>query len=134
MKFSTTEIKLCQDIAKKYRKEIKHYDEVIAKWKDGTIKIGRLFNKSVGIVDVGGNKKLYDYLYPDEIIPLWTLEDCLEFLRKKKWLFESLTQDDDYIWELKLLSPDRTEIISTKGKTEKEPYLKAILAVLEKGK
>jgi len=76
------------------------------------------------------------------MLPLWTISDCLEFLREKDWyismLYEHLGKEGGYDLDIgKLIkntrSPEGTfeHVIA---KTPLEACLKAVLAVLEEGK
>ena len=81
---------------------------------------------------------LYNYStdeYYKEYIPLWALEDCLEFLRKRKWYIHNLHDDT---WGNKTIlyikNPNKIRINEQDGKTPLEACLRAVLAVLEKEK
>ena len=121
MKFTNEEISLCRQVAKRYRKEIEY---------------GGWF------LNEGGFAKVWPYRENCEridVIPLWTISDCLEFLDKytTDW---SLDKDVDrearqtgkfsFWWMPSPKYKDNYRL----GKTPLEACLKAVLAVLEEGK
>lgn len=131
MKFTKTEIDLCRKIAGKHRKEINAGD-----WIEDDL-FGRIFlvyrivqkgfylecvNKEDGLVTRTKNL----------VIPLWTIEDCLEFLREKckDHVFLSHDEDDDEEWYLWIDEYKETQQMG-KGGTPLEASLKAVLAVSE---
>ncbi len=123
MKFTAIEIKLCQDIAKKWRKEIKYGDWYLNYQN-------QIYLQSVLFAP-----------QDKEDIPLLTLEDCLEFLRGRKWRIVQFYEGYGTIRKDK--SPDVVSIklwnwendllpeVKGSGKTPLEACLKAVLAVLE---
>ena len=119
MKFTKEEVSLCKQVAERHRKEIKYGD-----WS----------------LNEGGFIKVWPYRHNCkriELIPLWTISDCLEFLKERGYrinLHENVLTDGI---EITLNHPERVEDITNyiyKGKTPLEACLKAVLAVLEEEK
>jgi hypothetical protein len=79
VKFTKEEINLCKQVAKKHREKLCYGDW----WK------GR--GESVFLMNIPGEN-----LRPSEqgkdIIPLWTISDCLEFLRDRALYLLGLNQ------------------------------------------
>jgi hypothetical protein len=111
MKFNKEEISLCKQIAEKHRKEIKYGD-----W----------------FLNEGGFAKVWPYRHNCErtdVIPLWTISDCLEFLQKKEDVIELVVTGKHLRWFCRWGNRKMRS-----GKTPLEACLKAVLAVLEEGK
>lgn len=112
--FTPEEIDLCRQIAVKYRKEIKYGGWYFA-------------DNESHLYDSHFKEK---FLTPNtEIIPLWTISDCLEFLRRK---YKSILIQ--YIWEgwsVTVSTEPSYHIVSFKydGETPLEALLCAVLAV-----
>jgi len=112
MRFTKEEISLCKQIAGKHKKEIEYGDWYLS----NTV---TLLNKFIhGTINMARQVRLC-------LIPLWTIEDCFEFLgeqfnklKRCKTIFEV---------ELKFLGGRNWH----EGKTPLEACLKAVLAVLE---
>lgn len=124
-KFTQTEIKLCQDIAKhdkKWKREINEGDWIwVEKYKNYflvALKHGNDFQITTG-----------EWFNISEIIPLLTLEDCLEFLRehhkKLKWATKM---------ELAYAFLDEFQGEKIAKAKFKEGCLKAVLAILKEMK
>lgn len=108
MKFTKEEISLCKQVREKHRKEIKYGD-----WS----------------LNEGGFVKVWPYRYNCkriELIPLWQIPDCLEFL-KGRFRKLRVCSDDEFEVEYWLKSGCYYQY----GKTPLEACLKAVLAVLE---
>ncbi len=150
------EIKLCKQIAEKHRKEIVQGDWIYLRKKriicgipfieaclvDGNYLIPKkdtMLMEKYLINEFGFSDEGYRQVSKLTWFPLWTVKDCLEFLDEKTtdW---SLDKDIDeegkqtgkfcFWW---MASP-RHKDNYTLGKTPLEACLKAVLAVLEKGK
>ena len=122
MKFTEEEISLCEQIAERHGKEIKYGD-----WYYYTITKDCFVNAPRGT-----------YLSEDEIerkniIPLWTISDCLEFLRKKVNEIELWQSRRKPLWFLRVRDYMKAKRW-WKGNTPLEACLKAVLAVLEEQK
>ena len=115
MKFTKEEIILCKQVAEKHRKFIEYGD-----WYEFK---GKSYLKSIS-----------NSLTPAWHIPLWTISDCLEFLRKKDYrinLHENVLTNGI---EVILNHPKRIEDITNyvyKGKTPLEACLKVVIEVLK---
>ncbi len=115
MKFTKEEISLCKQIAEKHRKRI-----VFGIWFHD-------LEDPEHLPFLWCN--LTDELKRKSAVPLWTISDCLEFLREK----------DSYIhfeyygnkFEITAFVKDIDSTIKGKGETPLEACLKAVLAVLE---
>ena len=129
MEFNKEEIRLCEQIAEKHRKEIEPFDWVIGGWKNGTEVIGRIVDRGQGIIKLPEKSPLY----PDEIIPLWTISDCLEFLSEKcqDHILLSHDEGDEIEWWLWMDEYKETQQVGS-GKSPLEACLKAVIEVLKK--
>ena len=120
MKFTKEEISLCEQVAEKYRKEIKYGD-----WYYFKEKVHLIWAKPEPIMD-------------DICIPLWTISDCLEFLGEKGR--DTIVIEIEPGWDVKCFAEKREvnkgyeHRVEGGGKTPLEACLKAVLAVLEEGK
>ncbi len=125
MKFNPEEISLCKQIAEKYGKEIRYGDWHLDLWERLRLSGDTRFGE-----EPTGKRKL------NEILPLWTISDCLEWLGKLESFRAYFI--DTYGAESRMLcvnywdEQDKTFI--RKGKTPLEACLKAVLAVLEEKK
>jgi len=143
MKFSKTEIDLCKQIAEKYRKKIKVGDWI----KSDIYKTPRLITfiakdyVTLALL-VPSGEQINEF--PSELqkkywFPLWTISDCLEWLRERKRIdgeirLAYIDHHDKYFAHIfkEDASAIRTKIILVEsGKTPLEALLKAVLAVLE---
>jgi len=122
MNFTKEEISLCKQVAEKYRKEIKYGD-----WT----------------LNEGGFVKVWPYRHNCkriELITLWTISDCLEFLRERNLEFTLNYFNHVRFWQIQLWNKSSTQAIysdygkENKNKTPLEACLKAVLAVLGEGK
>lgn len=121
-KFTSAEIKLCQDIAKYWRKEIKYGDWFICEadeYSRDYMGDGYSFKK--------GDILLYGEHLPKEYTPLLTLEDCLSFFREKKYPIVIAEDKGEGTCWLPWIDGKDKEFI---GKTPLEACLRAVLAVL----
>jgi len=112
MKFTKEEISLCKQVAEKHRKKID--------WGEWA-----LFNDKIHLV--------IDLPVNEESIPLWTISDCLEFLKERNYDCILYSKSGQSRWYLKFnIYPlvSSMEILNG-GKTPLEVCLKAVLAVLE---
>ena len=120
MKFTKEEVSLCKQVAERYRREIKYgdwfYDVSLEESENPlSLHLKELFNIPA---DEPG----------ETIIPLWTISDCLKFLKEKD-VFRSLHQGVDDKFEVVLILEDGNHYFI--GKTPLEACLKAALAVVE---
>ena len=93
MKFNKKEISLCEQIAKKYRRNLKIGMYVWRKFCKSIQLIYRLDKEDKEIYTVILKEKKLNHLYWNNLkggwlTPLWTISDCLEFLRKRDWLLD----------------------------------------------
>ncbi len=111
------EISLCEQIAEKYRKEVKYGDWYI--------------NYDVEIRLKGYAGKGYR---DDEAIPLWTISDCLEFFEKvglnQEFHFKHFNNGG---WSF-TAEDNKYRKIRGEGETRLSACLKAVLAVVEESK
>lgn len=108
-----TEIKLCQDIAKHWRKEINEGDWFyIVNQGHALVAMDESIQKSKS----------------DNCIPLLTLEDCLKFLNEKIGTIELWRTGRTLKWYC------RHSGKWWKGKTPLEACLRAVLAILKEEK
>jgi len=138
VKFTKEEISLCRQVAEREKKEINGGDWVITT-------IGR--KEVIELVISQRKDSLYtirtETIYGavknrEELIPLWTISDCLEFLRDRALYLLGLNQSDECEFVCGFCEVDdmgmRTIDETAKwveGTTPLEACLKAILAVLE---
>ena len=129
MKYTQTEIKLCKEIAKKYRKKIEYGDWYI--WRLKTWRNPDTFEPP----RICGKYEIVDIPENETYIPLWTLEDCLGFLREKRWLSYHFYPTKQNQIELSIVRiPFKfttSDHIIKVGDTLLEACLKAVLAILE---
>jgi len=133
IKFTKEEISLCKKVAKKHRKEIKYGDWYISidsrmyLWLSSSP-----FNKDFVNTCEPQNQA-------DKIIPLWTISDCLEFLRERNWcLYKLIEWLGGEKFQCSIINSSDNlggrNCFDRLGKTPLEACLKAVLAVLEEGK
>lgn len=120
MKFTKKEISLCRQIAEKYKRKIEYGDWYIN------------FDEEVRL------KEFFGVGYREEdCFSLWTISDCLEFLREKMWHIVALTDDavfdEKFQYHCEITDDKFDKTIYKKGKTPLEACLKAVLDVLEEG-
>lgn len=110
MKFTKEEISLCKQIAEKYRKEIKYGD-----WYE--------FKGKIYLQAFKSEPKM-----SSTAVPLWTISDCLEFLRERGYSLNQHFEDDGFFH---VALCDAGKEVKGRGDTDLEACLKAVLAVLE---
>lgn len=122
-KFTKEEISLCKQVAEKHRKDIAR----------GDYYVGGRDKKNRQILALS-----HEVLKFESLIPLWTISDCLEFLREKGYTLEThediLPSKDVYIEVHKHIGEMDMGHIHGRGKTDLEACLKVVLVVLEGGK
>jgi hypothetical protein len=127
IKFTTEEISLCKQIAEKHRKDIDDGDWIYHEPHNNYF----LVVQHVILQYQLQTQKWFDELNAEHRkmnIPLWTISDCLEFLREKgfqTFLIMELAKGwgcDGYI---------KDKIYEGTGSSILEACLKAVLAVLE---
>ncbi len=120
MKFTKEETSLCKQIVERYEKPIEHGDWFI------DMKIGDkpflTLSRRVPI---------------DNLIPLWTIKDCLEFLRGEGYLVRLV--EYEHYGGVKTITcychgHKTKRAFSKQGNKDEEACLKAVLAVLEERK
>ena len=154
MEFTEEEISLCKQVAEKHKKEIGHGDWIYIRKKriicgiplmevclvDGNYLIPKkdtMLMEKYLINEFGFSDEGYRQISRLGWFPLWTISDCLKFLRKKDYrinLHENVLTNGI---EVILNHPKRIEDITNyvyKGKTPLEACLRAVLAVLEEGR
>ena len=133
------EINLCKQVAKKEWREIERFEKIIHGNHLCTVtKIlehkgfpGSLMGFETSCCSIGFAKK-------ESVIPLWTISDCLKFLRKRCKDHVLLiheengdeTNEEWYLWFDEYKETQQWD----KGKTALEACLKVVLAVLEDAK
>ena len=130
MKFTKEEISLCKQIAGKHRKEINLGDWIIQKNKTYPEVVYCIYTDDSELICTE-----LEVIYKKNCIPLWTISDCLEFLREKGWLVRDLIEyEGEFGTTFLHQSVSEEKFINGDGKTPLEAFLKAVLAVLEEGK
>lgn len=129
MKFTQEEINLCKEIAKYHRREIKDGEWVV-------VTIGRLevvelviMRGSDGLYRIRTSTELNAIKDENELIPLWTLEDCLEFLEKKEYQVDINRVLNSWFVEIYKIGHKAKSIKTWKARLL-ESCQKAVLAVL----
>ena len=124
IKFNKEEISLCKQVAERWRKD---------KLELGDWYLLLLLNGKEQI-------RLHADLRPwiiqtKDFIPLWTISDCLEFLRERGWYitacYQSLNSTELNISHVKLPNWKIDKHILMSAETFLEACLKAVLAVFE---
>jgi hypothetical protein len=121
MKFTKEEIIICKKIwERQHRKTIEYGD-----W----------------LLNEGGFAKVWPYRYNckrTDVIPLWQISDCLEFIFERGLYLLGLCQSDECEFSFGYCETDEMGIVKNEatikeiyGKTPLEACLKAILAILE---
>ena len=121
MKFTDKEIELCKEIAKYYIKPIKYGDWFCYVNYENENYI-RIYQKE-------------PYAMPeyDRTFPLWSLEDCLGWLKEKEFIISIMGQyPDDESWLLNCGRKHSDDDLHHEGKTPLEACLKTILEILKK--
>ncbi len=133
MKFTKEEISLCKQVAEKHRKSIIKGDWLL--WD-------RIIPKEIVLVHdtfytEEGNEKTIGILTEQEllgggeVIPLWTISDCLEFLREKRYKAIRFNEHEGGVG-VSVFPENEFELGEGEyGKTPLEACLKVVLAVLE---
>jgi len=124
-KLTKTEIDSCKQVAEKYIKEVKYGEWYLLNDKP--------------ILCAYANRGFHKSLEAkNKIVPLWTISDCLEFLRERglRLLGLQQTDDDEYscgFCETDDLGMRLNEATATwrDGETPLDACLKAVLAVRE---
>ena len=138
IKFTKEEISLCKQVAEKWRKEIDWGDIVDGKKGIGivaTISVSPHGKKTIFIDCYQGKIPHYEEK-EENLIPLWTISGCLEFLRERAFYLEGLCQTDECEHEICISEMDDMGVVRHserrfQGKTELEACLKTVKAVLE---
>jgi phage-related protein len=139
MKFNKEEVILCKQVAEKHKKEIKYGDWYLTittnplNKKDKEESVNLNIEKRT-INPIEEMKK--DRVFYNEYIPLWTISDCLEFLRDKGYSLETheeghFKRDIIYVEFHKYIEKMDIGHFHGKGKTDPEAFLRVVLAVLE---
>lgn len=133
-------IRLCKRIAKKHRKDLKVGMYVWREFDKTVQLIYRLDEKEKDIYTVilktGKLEKHYwNNLEGGWFTPLWTIPDCVEFLRKKGFMVRLIEYKN---WrgikriECNCYGHKTKEAFSTQGNKDEEACLRAVLAVFKK--
>jgi len=117
-KFTKEERSLCKQVAEKHRKDIKYGDWFI--WEADKESKAYLWKL---VFDPQKSKEA------DQMVPLWTISDCLEWLMTKGTDCGVFYDPKDKIWKGYLTMIDQN-CIAEKGKTPLEACLKSVLAVI----
>ena len=145
IEFNKEEISLCKQIAEKHRKDLKIGMYV---WRDfcKTVQlIYRLDEEDKEIFTVILKRRKLNHLYWNNLeggwlTPLWTISDCLEFLRERDIDLTLNYFTHVSWWQIQLWNESSTQAFysdfnkENKNKTPLEACLKAVLVVLEEGK
>ena len=115
MEFTDEEINLCKQVVERHEKPIEHGDWFI------DMEIGSkpflTLSREVPI---------------DNLIPLWTISDCLEFFEKKEWGLPDMSWKCEVNKKVIHIRPKgKSKEIRFKAETLLGACLKAVLAVLE---
>ena len=130
MEFTKEEISLCKQIVEKHRKKIGEGDWYVSDgsdyrtgWSNPMLNTNDYEPVKVRLIGIGDETNRND-------VPLWTIPDCLEFLRTKGFSCFHVDFDGD---EVTLAVDNLRDGISASflAKTPLEACLKAVLAVLE---
>lgn len=134
------EISLFEQIAERYRKEIKTGDYVIWAGRNClVIESGKNY-RYIAVKWIKGREQRcvkYRWIEQKYVLPFWTIKDCLEFLRKRGWWARIDFGIEDtriYTFHKDLPSKNWNEYPMYKSKTPLEACLKAVLAVLKEKK
>ena len=133
IKFTKEEISLCKQVAERYRKDISDGDWIYHEPHNNYFLVVQYVILQYQLQ----TQKWFDELNAEHRkmnIPLWTISDCLEFLREKMFTYtlHFITKERGYECILFKGHQRKPQILI--GKTPLEPCLKAVLAVLEEGK
>ena len=117
MKPTKEEISLCKQVAERHRKDIEYGD-----WFE--FKGDILLQKSMHRPEMS-----------DRCTPLWTISDCLKFLREEGFMVR-LIEYEHYRTGIKRIECNcyghkTKRAFSEQGDKDEEAYLKAVLVVLE---
>jgi len=141
IKFTKEEISLCKQVAEKHRKEIKYGDWVgVWAWAQNHT-LHYIAQTHIVMPDNQITKKLHCLngirIFEKDVIPLWTISDCLEFFKEKELRYYIVT--DNHSTTITIFNP-KTDSIITQQSVENSKNsldiacLKAVLAVLEESK
>jgi len=129
------EISLCKQVAERHRKKIKKGDWVQFHGSPHLVEDARA-PEALPLEVVLSLIGYASSVRQEDVIPLWTISDCLEFLKERckdhVLLIHEEDLDDDEEWYLWFDEYKETQQWD-KGKTPLEACLKVVLAVLEEG-
>ena len=144
IKFTKEEVGLCKQVAEKYRKDLKIGMYVWRKFCKTIQLIYKLDkeDKEIYTVILKGNKLNHLYwnnLKGGWLIPLWTISDCLEFLRERDWcLYKLIEWVGGEKFQCSIINSSKNlggrNCFDRLGKTALEACLKAVLAVIKEEK
>lgn len=144
MKFTKKEISLCKQVAERHRRKIKTGDWLLDETGDVCLaeKIKKEFATMFDVITISREVDSFSsFRYvsqgnPD-ITPLWTISDCLEFLKEKglEWVDVRIHYPDTsvVIWARRVKDLDQMKNYET-GDTLLEACLKAVLTILKEEK
>ena len=136
MKFTKEEISLCKQVAEKYRRVVEEGDYL--SFIDKTWLVYHTTGPWISVISRGAKHAISTNLDDkNEWFPLWTISDCLEFLRDKVSgahlvTLEVSSKEGNDKCACCIFDPsacDQKEYIFL-GKTPLEACLKAVLALL----
>ncbi|MHA1225209.1 MAG: hypothetical protein ACTSPV_00535 [Candidatus Hodarchaeales archaeon] len=139
MKPSKEEIRLCKEIARRYRKPPRQGDWVfVEKYKNYFLVVGVIRTKAGNQFEITNEEKFWDSDYDDKqkYFPLWTWEDAREWLRKKGFVYITLSIQtrSSFISASTKLVVGKRKVKTAFGATSLEAILKVVLAVLKEVK
>jgi len=136
MKFTKKEISLCRQVAEKERRKIELGSWIFDAKESGVGFVSDFCGVFLFILSLDGKKQRDDFVEDDrEYFPLWTISDCLEFLREKGYrvlLDENLTDVEPF--EAKCYGRENRRAYYSYGDSYLEACLKAVLSMLEEEK
>jgi len=127
MKFTKEEISLCKQVAEKHRKEIKKGDWAIEPDRANIPLL--VIDTQMEYITLSLNYEATHDTTCKSLTPLWTISDCLEFLKK---MFQRLRECSDGKFEVEYWR--KNGCYYQYGETPLSACLKAVLAVLEEEK
>ena len=141
MKFTKEEISLCKQVAEKYRKEISDGDWFLRNDMKFEYALFLRVGKDLITGYIQGEICFMDDMSNVDIkkaIPLWTISDCLEFLRKEGFMVR-LVEHEHYRTGKKSIEcicygHETKRDFSEQGDKDEVACLEAVLVVLEEKK
>lgn len=143
MEFNKEEINLCLQISRWYKKPIKEGDWVVHFWKDRQREEPWVFSvdhieehfktdEPLCIKEWDGDHKMMSMDF-DEVTPLWTLSECLKFIREKGYRVKLDEELKDDPFNVACYGHKSKKAFHTYGKTDLATCLRAIVAIFKGG-